>query len=551
MLTHTHSHRAVCSGRAAVFTRSSLDRLEMHLFFLLFLARAGAEPTGCHSDRDKDHRPRLNCTLAGFTDLPPGIHASNKVLLFPQNQLPSLSWSSYTVLPDLYELDLSHNLVPEVTPSPSPILPSLRVLRLGGNQIRSLAAKALGACPGVTELYLQNNQLESLSDLSLHGLSTLEILDLSSNRLSILPPLLLGPLPVLETLYLDQNRVQMLPDDWFSRRPDVPYLFLSLNPWSCSCSLGYLRRHLEDYDYNYYVRDGDTIVSEAASVVCETPTSLKGRPVVELEEWDYCPPPSTGPPLGDMDPWIPLASEASSLMPYTSFAFQVTTVPTTTPIPPPAPIKPTTPSNLKTTPSTMKPTPTTMKPTPTTMKTTPTTMKTTPTTMKTTPTTMKTTPTTMKTTPFYLASTTSLPPSTSSSTEMDSWEVVTWFWSEISTAIYRRDSIITSTRAPWRPQLLTPAPPALTPDPRVWAARRQGKVFCCWLLAGCVLLCVLSGASVCVIVAWLLRTYRSVYSLHRGQVRGRGGGAVRLLTFQRREGGGGVKDISLPLVRNT
>lgn len=58
-----------------------------------------------------------------------------------------------------------------------------------------------------------------------------------------------------------------MPDDWFSQKEEVPYLYLSENPWFCSCSLGYLRRYLEDYELNVYVRDGPLIKIDVDSVV--------------------------------------------------------------------------------------------------------------------------------------------------------------------------------------------------------------------------------------------------------------------------------------------
>lgn len=102
---------------------------------------------------------------------------------------------------------------------------------------------------------------------------------------------MLHPLPAIETLYLESNKVKkhsarpltargasanlfclssqimVMPDNWFSQKEEVPYLYLSANPWACSCSLDYLRRYLDDYELNVYVRDGPVIKSDADSVV--------------------------------------------------------------------------------------------------------------------------------------------------------------------------------------------------------------------------------------------------------------------------------------------
>ncbi|KAM6949206.1 uncharacterized protein gp1ba [Aplochiton taeniatus] len=112
---------------------------------------------------------------------------------------------------------------------------------------------------------------------------------------------MLKPLPAIETLLIENNKVLVMPDGWFSTKPEVPYLYLSENPWVCTCSLDYLRQHLDDYGYNVYVRDGPVIVSDDQSVRCDTPARLRGRAVVELEQEDYCDPEREG-PTGDFEP---------------------------------------------------------------------------------------------------------------------------------------------------------------------------------------------------------------------------------------------------------
>lgn len=65
-------------------------------------------------------------------------------------------------------------------------------------------------------------------------------------------------------------QIKVMPDDWFSKKQEVPYLYLSTNPWACSCSLDYLYKYLNDYDFNVYVRDGPNIRGDAESVVSTT-----------------------------------------------------------------------------------------------------------------------------------------------------------------------------------------------------------------------------------------------------------------------------------------
>ncbi|KAK1890581.1 Platelet glycoprotein Ib alpha chain [Dissostichus eleginoides] len=255
----------------------------MHIFlifllFVLLVAPVTAVP-GCHGGRDKDHRRQENCTAAGFTGVPTGLEPATKVLLFPQNLFSSLSWSSFQIFTEIYEIDLTGNKSnrpsSRVDPSSAPILPSLSVLRLGSNRLTSLPDGSFSACPALTELYLEGNAVVSLSDNTFSGLSKLEILDLSYNRIQVLPQLMLQPLAVIETLYIEYNKVLTMPDGWFDPKEEVPYLFLSANPWACSCSLGYLRGYLDEYEYNVYVRDGPIFTTDPLSVVCDSPRRHK------------------------------------------------------------------------------------------------------------------------------------------------------------------------------------------------------------------------------------------------------------------------------------
>uniref|UniRef100_A0A3B5A970 LRRCT domain-containing protein n=1 Tax=Stegastes partitus TaxID=144197 RepID=A0A3B5A970_9TELE len=317
----------------------------MQLFILLLILVSHvamvAAVAGCHSDRDKDHRPRKNCTATGFSDVPAGLEPTTKVLLFPNNLFSSLSWASFQVFTEIHEIDLTGNKVPAVTPSAAAVLPSLSVLRLGSNQLKSLPAGCFSACPALTELYLENNAISSLSDGTFSGLSKLEILDLTSNHIQVLPALMLHPLPAIETIYLESNKIRVMPDDWFSKKEEVPYLFLSANPWACSCSLGYLRRYLEDYELNVYVRDGPIVSIDVDSVVCDSPTRHKGKPVMSLEESDFCSPATEPGPNGDFY-WTTVAAALND--PTTNAPPPPTTIPlvTTTTPPPTAPPPPST-----------------------------------------------------------------------------------------------------------------------------------------------------------------------------------------------------------------
>ena len=66
---------------------------------------------------------------------------------------------------------------------------------------------------------------------------------------------------------LSSFQIVVMPDGWFSQKEEVHYLYLSTNPWACSCSLTYFHTYLVKYSYNIYVRDGAEISLDDRSVV--------------------------------------------------------------------------------------------------------------------------------------------------------------------------------------------------------------------------------------------------------------------------------------------
>uniref|UniRef100_UPI0037E98E27 platelet glycoprotein Ib alpha chain-like n=1 Tax=Semicossyphus pulcher TaxID=241346 RepID=UPI0037E98E27 len=458
--------------------------------------------TGCHSDRDKDHRPRKNCEAAGLDQVPAGFEPKTKVLLFPNNLFSSLPWSSFQSLPEIYEIDLTGNKVLEVTSSDSPILPTLSVLRLGSNRLTSLSDHSFFACPSLTELYLEKNTIHSLSDQTFSGLSRLEILDLSSNHIKVLPIPMLHPLPAIETLYIENNKITVMPDGWFSQKEDIPYVYLSANPWDCTCSCLYLQTYLNEYDTNIYVRDGPIIQSGALNVVCGSPPLHQYTPVMHLEESDLCPPMTDLDRRGDS--YKPIVTDA----PYETTAAATTILPDTTVSSTPSPpltewsdysesVDSEAPSvdlyTVATDPTLSTDRPTTQSP--------------------------ANTKTTSQTTPAW---TTKVPPLilTSTTSQEKVWEAT--------------------------PTTTTPPITYSTPAWNKVSTVRGAGLFCCWLFASCLLLCAASAGCILATLWRLIVGYRRVYKPLSVMLARRGGSeGLRLVTYSRREekeieGGGGV-----------
>ncbi|XP_060750901.1 platelet glycoprotein Ib alpha chain [Tachysurus vachellii] len=264
----------------------------MLLFLFLLMSQHSMVTTisGCHSDLDKDHRPRVSCVSQGLTAVPDGIDNETQVLVLSQNMFVSLSWAAYTNFTHLHELDLSQNLISTIERS-GPVLKNLQVLRLSNNMLTSLGRATFNSTPSLMEVYLDGNTISSIDNATFSDLPLLELINLSYNKLHILPTHLLEHISssTLKEINLEENYIQQIPDNFFASKPEIPYIFLSNNSWVCTCQVGYLKQYLFNQSENIYIHTAlSGVTSDAESVVCSAPLPLQGRAVIDLMEEEYC-----------------------------------------------------------------------------------------------------------------------------------------------------------------------------------------------------------------------------------------------------------------------
>ncbi|XP_016330381.1 platelet glycoprotein Ib alpha chain-like isoform X2 [Sinocyclocheilus anshuiensis] len=527
--------------------------------------------SSCQSDRNQDHRPRVSCVSQGLTAVPAGIDTDTQVLVLTGNQFTSLSWSMYSGFTELHELDLSHNHISTLEP-PGPVLEKLSVLRLSGNRLTGLGGLVFRCAPSLMEIYLDRNQIRSLHDGTFSELPRLEVINLSENKLPALPPRLLERITSggLKTFDLENNSVSLMPDGFFSSKPELPYVYLTHNPWLCSCAVGYLHRYLNDQEHNVYMHDGpNNIVPAADSVVCSGPPHLLKRPIIELEENDFCPPDPMDPalphPSGDQDakPSRILSDlEAPHLLPTNSVK----------------PISPTQTATAPYDPATGAHLPDSTKSWTSVERywVTETWTKIwyefwteyfilTPTTSPYLPTRDALEPNTWKTVTFQPTSNPEPPttgPIIAESQSQDTGRPEphtfratiafdTTFGPIIgqpqhqSTAQPELHTILVQTELPTARRVTPQAEPPTSTDPH-WADAQgaYGRLlpWCWWLFAGFVLLCVLSALTSCFLFLWLLRNYLVLYRRLKRHVLARSDSGVALRAYRRTENMHGLEN---------
>ncbi|XP_021061227.1 leucine-rich repeat-containing protein 3 [Mus pahari] len=114
-------------------------------FFILFFLRLGAScPQACQCP---DHAGALavHCSSRGLQEIPRDIPADTVLLKLDANRISRVPNGAFQHLPQLRELDLSHNAIEAIGPAAfSGLAGGLRLLDLSHNRIRRIPKDALG-----------------------------------------------------------------------------------------------------------------------------------------------------------------------------------------------------------------------------------------------------------------------------------------------------------------------------------------------------------------------------------------------------------------------
>ncbi|XP_067472426.1 phospholipase A2 inhibitor beta-like [Thunnus thynnus] len=171
---------------------------------------------------------------------------------------------AFSSFQNLTSLHLEQNLLTEISPSWFSRPSVLHELNLTQNLIEVLNESMLNGFTGLSRLSLNKNRIRTIDPNSFNLLTNLAELDLSDNRMTKVSPQVFGSL----------NSTRMRLDE---------------NPWDCSCEAEEFVDFLKDLQSR-------SLLKEEMKVTCESPPSLKSRPVWNVSVCVTSPPP--GPSAG-------------------------------------------------------------------------------------------------------------------------------------------------------------------------------------------------------------------------------------------------------------
>ncbi|XP_078105997.1 uncharacterized protein LOC144517749 [Sander vitreus] len=166
---------------------------------------------------------------------------------------------AFSSFQNLTSLSLNHNLLTEINPNWFGRPDILSDLSLTGNQIKVLNQSTLNGLLNLTRLSLNKNLIRTINLDSFSSNTILAELDLSENRMTQVSP------QVFRSLGSTKIR-------------------LDGNPWDCSCGA---------QDFVDFLKDlqSRSLLDRQMEVTCESPPSLRGRPVWNVSLCVTSPPP--------------------------------------------------------------------------------------------------------------------------------------------------------------------------------------------------------------------------------------------------------------------
>uniref|UniRef100_A0A6M2CPA5 Putative membrane glycoprotein lig-1 n=1 Tax=Rhipicephalus microplus TaxID=6941 RepID=A0A6M2CPA5_RHIMP len=152
---------------------------------------------------------KLRMKKGKLESVPPGLAAARHLSILRVSENPIKVLRGALSMPNLIELDLSHNAIENVDEEYLSAFPNLIRLNLSRNNISHLAPNILDKIKKVKYIQLRNNSLDTIED-QFHELLFLEHLDLSANHITSVNTLLKSKMTSVEKLWLEDNKIRTI-----------------------------------------------------------------------------------------------------------------------------------------------------------------------------------------------------------------------------------------------------------------------------------------------------------------------------------------------------
>ncbi|XP_063775695.1 platelet glycoprotein V-like [Pseudophryne corroboree] len=154
-------------------------------------------------------------------------------------------------------------------------LTNLELLVLTRNKnLHTLPPDSFSGLSKLVELALHTNNFSSLGEGLFKELQQLQILSLYNNNFEVLPENFFHPQKNLQTVYLNSTKIKTLPGNLFTGLTNLQMVRLDGNPWTCDCKLK---------DFKVWLEMNKGKIKNIMSLVCTSPRTLQGIPVLEVE----------------------------------------------------------------------------------------------------------------------------------------------------------------------------------------------------------------------------------------------------------------------------
>ncbi|KAM9753626.1 immunoglobulin superfamily containing leucine-rich repeat protein 2 [Menidia menidia] len=199
--------------------------------------------------QDKFSHQFVDCAYKGLQEVPVELPSNATTVNLSANKIKALKSKSFNNIIQVNSLWLGHNEIVIIEPGTLAPLNQLRNLDISGNKIVNFPWE------------------------DLQNLTALQFLKMNNNEMVNLPKDAFSPLKDLRSLRINNNKFVTIVEGTFSALSSMSHVYIFSNPFSCTCSLEWLRD---------WISTTRTSVPDPNLITCETPEPLKGVLVTNI-----------------------------------------------------------------------------------------------------------------------------------------------------------------------------------------------------------------------------------------------------------------------------